>query len=332
MSGFIATPLGAGIARIGQEDPLRDALLDSRQRWRDIAAISCDLVFETDAEGRFVFLAPDPVLGWRAAMLLGEPAHGLLVDRNDTAFNPFAPTTLQRRRRAWLHRQDGSKACIAFAAAPLTDGEGRIVGARGAGIDVTEQDAYDAAVAAQLRRSEVVDHILWQMRQEVLAPRMMQAVARGAGPGARGRWRGAAGHARGRGRRDAPPPERGRDRRRAGPRARPPLRRKPRPGQPHRRERAAGARLPELHALRRAHRARALARRRRPRLDRRGPPARFLRHRHHPHGAGARGDPARDGAPGPHRSAHRPAQPPRLPRRDEPPDRPAGPRNPCRAR
>jgi diguanylate cyclase (GGDEF)-like protein len=175
MSGFIATPIGAGIARIGQGDALRDALLDSRQRWRDIAAISCDLVFETDAEGRFVFLAPDPILGWRTALLLGEPAHRLLVDSDSTAVNPFAPTALQRRRRAWLHRQDGGKACIAFASAPLMDEEGRIVGARGAGVDVTEQDAYDAAVAAQLRRSEVVDHILWRMRQEVLAPRMMQA-------------------------------------------------------------------------------------------------------------------------------------------------------------
>ena len=178
MSGFIATPLGPGIATTGQKDALRDALLDSRQRWRDIAAISVDLAFETDAHGRLVFVAPDPVLGWRAAALLGQSAQCLLADRDGAAlFNPFAPTTpLQRRRRAWLQRADGGKVCMAFAAAPLTDDEGHIIGARGAGVDLTEQDAYDAAVAAQLRRSEVVDHILWRMRQEVLAPRMMQAV------------------------------------------------------------------------------------------------------------------------------------------------------------
>ena len=35
------------------------------------------------------------------------------------------------------------------------------------------QDQQDASVATALRRGEVVDHILWQMRQEVLAPRMM---------------------------------------------------------------------------------------------------------------------------------------------------------------
>ncbi len=176
MDSFIATPVAAEPRFITDDDPLRDSLLDSRQRWRDIAAISADLVFETDREGRFVFIAPDRVLGWRAAELLGRNAEMLLDREGGGAFNPFAPPTLQRRRRAWLTRADGSRACIAFAAAPLIDRGGCIVGARGVGTDVTEQDNYDSAIAAQLRRGEVVDHILWAMRQEVLAPRMMQAV------------------------------------------------------------------------------------------------------------------------------------------------------------
>ncbi len=133
MGGFIASPLGMGVAKIGQTDSLRDALLDSRQRWRDIASISVDLAFETDADGRFVFLAPDPVLGWRTATLLGQPAQCLLADPDNAAFNPFAPSTLLRRRRAWLRRPDGSRVCLAFAAAPLTDAEGQIIGARGGG-------------------------------------------------------------------------------------------------------------------------------------------------------------------------------------------------------
>ena len=47
---------------------------------------------------------------------------------------------------------------------------------------------------------------------------------------------------------------------------------------------------------------------------------------HRPHGARPRRDPARDGAPGAHRSADRPAQPARLHGRDGPPHRPAGAR------
>ncbi len=155
---------------------LQGALLESRQRWRDLVTLSADLAFETDAYGRIAFISPDPVLGWNASTLMGQPASLLLADEHSNAgFNPFTPAAPIRRRRAWLRRPDGNPVCLAFAAAPLLDANGHIVGARGVGQDVTEQDGYDAQVAAALRRGEVVDHILWRMRQEVLAPRMMQA-------------------------------------------------------------------------------------------------------------------------------------------------------------
>ncbi len=155
---------------------LRSALLDSRNRWRNLVALTADLAFETDSWGRFVFVSPDPALGWPARTLLGQPAELLLADADGTSgFNPFRPTSAVRRRRAWLNRPDGSSICLAFAAAPLTDAEGRIIGARGIGQDTSAQDDHDSAVAAALRRGEVLDHILWRMRQEVLAPKMMEA-------------------------------------------------------------------------------------------------------------------------------------------------------------
>ncbi len=161
-------------------DPLRGALLESRQRWHDLVCMAADFAFETDEAGRFVFITPEPALGWPAAMLLGQPAELLLTGPREAAgFNPFRPTTAVRRRRTWLRRADGVMACLSFAAAPMLDPEGRIIGARGVGMDMTAQDGHDAQVAAALRRGEVVDHILWCMRQEVLAPRMMQAVLDG---------------------------------------------------------------------------------------------------------------------------------------------------------
>lgn len=167
-------------AEPGHLDPLRGALLESRQRWRDLVTMATDLAFETDAQGRFVFVAPDIAFGWPAATLLGLRAEDLLAGNGASiGYSPFRVTSAVRRRRAWLRRPDGSSICLAFAAAPLMDAEGRIVGVRGVGQDVTEQDAYDAAIAAALRRGEVVDHILWRMRQEVLAPRMMQAALEG---------------------------------------------------------------------------------------------------------------------------------------------------------
>jgi len=166
-----------------EPDILRGALLESRQRWRDLVTMTADLVFETDELGRFVFIAPDPALGWAASMLLGQPGE-LLLDNGplggaantEAGFNPFRPCAPLRRRRFWLRRPDGSLACMVFAAAPLQDADGRIIGARGLGMDLTEQEGQEAQVAAALRRGELLDHILWCMRQEVLAPRMMRAV------------------------------------------------------------------------------------------------------------------------------------------------------------
>lgn len=155
---------------------LRDALLDSRQRWRDLVAMAADIVYETDAWGRIVFLSPDTVLGWPAGTLINQPAELLLADSDgQSGFNPFRITAPVRRRRAWFRRPDGTSVCVAIAAAPLFDGEGRLIGTRGLGQDVTEQDGHDARIASALRRCELLDHILWHMRQEVLAERMMRS-------------------------------------------------------------------------------------------------------------------------------------------------------------
>ncbi len=153
---------------------LSRALLDSRQRWRDLVGMAADLVFETDATGRLAFVMPDPALGWPSAVLLAQDPGKLLADPG--GFDPFRPDAPRRGRQAWLRRVDGSLACLVFSVAPLLDAEGRIIGARGLGIDVTEEQAATAAAAGALRRGAMIDHILARMRQEVLAPRMMRAV------------------------------------------------------------------------------------------------------------------------------------------------------------
>jgi diguanylate cyclase (GGDEF)-like protein len=156
-------------------DALQHALLDSRQRWQDLVTMAADLAYETDALGRFVFVTPDPALGWPAATLIGQPAELLLAGgANPYGFNPFSITTPVRRRRGWLNQANGGAVMLAFSAAPLLDAKGRIVGCRGIGVDWTESDEHQGHVAAALRRGEVLDHILWRMGQEVLAPRMMQ--------------------------------------------------------------------------------------------------------------------------------------------------------------
>jgi diguanylate cyclase (GGDEF)-like protein len=150
--------------------------MESRQRWRDLVGLAADLAFETDAEGRFVFMMPDTVLGWPASTLIGQPAECLVGDDGTGAtFNPFNPVVEMRRHRAWLRRADGQLALITVSATPLLDADGRIAGARGIGVDMTDNDAQTSQIAGRLRRGQVLHHIISRVGQETNADSMMDA-------------------------------------------------------------------------------------------------------------------------------------------------------------
>jgi diguanylate cyclase (GGDEF)-like protein len=146
-------------------------------RWHERLLAAADLVFETDAAGRFVFIGPDPVLGWPAAALLGQPGEILLLEdsRFGTGLNPFRPLSPMRNGRAWLRTSRGEPVCLSFAGAPLLDESGRVIGAGGTGIEVTEDERWQVAAASAMRRLDVLDHTLWRLRQAVTAPEMVHA-------------------------------------------------------------------------------------------------------------------------------------------------------------
>lgn len=156
--------------------PLRSAtqgaLIESRQRWRDLAGLAADLAFETDAEGRFSFLAPEVVLGWPAVAMLGHRPQelGLLIRPEP---DPFALDRPARDVRAWLRAADGSAACLSFTVAPLTGPRGGHAGLRGCARDVTADVAESAAQAEALRRALALEALVRRVREAVLAPRML---------------------------------------------------------------------------------------------------------------------------------------------------------------
>ncbi len=157
-----------------EPDALRLALIESRQRWRQIGAMATDLVFETDARGRVTFVAPEFVLGWPAAAILGQPGRMLLADAARP--DPFRFTAPVQRQPTWLRTKAGALVCMALTTIPMVDDAGRHCGVRGVAVDITEQEKAEAAAAGNLRRAEVLDHILSRLRQEVRAPRMMQSL------------------------------------------------------------------------------------------------------------------------------------------------------------
>lgn len=175
--GTIVEEADHGPERLEAEPALRLAVLESRQRWRQFAAIAADIMFETDIQGRLTFTAPDVVLGWTAAALLGRPGQVLLHD--PVGPDPFCFTTQVQRRHTWFRTAQGAPVCMALTTTPMLDEAGRHRGVRGIAVNVTGQERADTEAAYALRRGEALDRILNQMRQEVLAPRMMQALLDG---------------------------------------------------------------------------------------------------------------------------------------------------------
>ena len=107
-----------------QGDGLHQALLDSRQRWRELCALAADLAFETDMQGRLTFMAPNMVLGRHNAGLLGHPFAVLLAEE-DAALPGDAVPAPMSQRLTWMRHAGGGTRCIALTVAPrLVGGEG----------------------------------------------------------------------------------------------------------------------------------------------------------------------------------------------------------------
>lgn len=141
---------------------LHGALLESRQRWQDLAGLAADLAFETDHDGRFTFIWPEAVLGHRATSLLGRRADSLLLGAGP---NPFTRRQVVRHHRAWFADAAGQPRCLAVSLAPIADARGAFAGLRGTAQDVTREENAANAAAAGLRRAALLDALAETVRQ-----------------------------------------------------------------------------------------------------------------------------------------------------------------------
>ncbi|HEX9464997.1 MAG TPA: diguanylate cyclase [Alphaproteobacteria bacterium] len=156
---------------------LRQALTESRQRFKDLVEISSDFAWETDAVGVFTFVSPKGALGWSAADFVGRPAASFIDDQDSKGASPFVTRTLIDQAELWLRRADGTPACVSISALPLIGADGAWRGARGVWRDVTEVHARDAALADAQMRERLVGYIVRTIRDEVEPDAMLTAAA-----------------------------------------------------------------------------------------------------------------------------------------------------------
>ncbi|MDJ0970784.1 MAG: diguanylate cyclase [Kiloniellales bacterium] len=158
------------------ERNLREALIESRQRYKDLIEASHEFVWETDAKGCFSFVSPRGALGYSAKELIGRRAEELLFE-DEPAPGPFSTETPLEGVEVWVTRADEEPACLLLNAAPLFGPEERWRGARGVASDVTERRQQESEQARNRNQERLLTYILGLVRSELEPGRMLAAAA-----------------------------------------------------------------------------------------------------------------------------------------------------------
>ncbi len=144
------------------ERNLIQALMQSRQLFRDLVACSTDFAWETRSDGRFGFVSPRGALGYTARELEGRSARELAApDDPETpapAIWPFDANAQLEAVEVFLQRKDGSIGCFEVSCLPVRDTRGEWLGTRGVARDVTEaRERVDALRRAQKKLNKLAN-------------------------------------------------------------------------------------------------------------------------------------------------------------------------------
>lgn len=123
---------------ISLERELYLALSDSRRRYRDFAALSTAMAWETGPDGRFTFISAAGALGFSADELLAIDPKSLLAERDQSDETPFSRQVRIDRLEVFLWRKDGEIASVELSSLPIFAPDGHFIGARGLCSDITE--------------------------------------------------------------------------------------------------------------------------------------------------------------------------------------------------
>ena len=160
---------------ITTDQNLVSALMKSRQMFKDLVRCSSDFSWETDAEGRFIYVSERGLLGLDAGQLNGLKAAELLEEEPEGG-NPFTTREPVFEREVWLCVGE-RRACLLVSAVPVVERGGRPTGGvRGVCRDVTEQRRAARALMNAERRARTESAIADAIRSEA-DPRHMLDVA-----------------------------------------------------------------------------------------------------------------------------------------------------------
>ena len=159
------------------ERNLRNALVESRQRYKDLVEISSDFAWELDENGCFAFVSPRGALGFPAAEFIGKkPADFLLQPDVNGNVEAFAGS-VSVQREVWMRSANRTPACLVVSNLPMITPEGAWIGARGVCRDITEDRLRDTALERAYQRERLLNQIVTAIRDEVEPLNMLNVAA-----------------------------------------------------------------------------------------------------------------------------------------------------------
>lgn len=162
------------------ERNLRTALVESRQRYKDLVEVSSDFSWETDMDGNFIFVSPRGALGFKAEDLINKKAEEYVLSPEEFSPLPFVSTRPLENVEIWMHHKNGSTACVILSCVPLISGENgdeQWKGTRGVCRNVTEERENESALARARRREQHLNYIVSTIRDELEPHNMLNAAS-----------------------------------------------------------------------------------------------------------------------------------------------------------
>jgi diguanylate cyclase (GGDEF)-like protein/PAS domain S-box-containing protein len=171
------------VADIDARKRAEAAAAERDQRFRDVAAVSREYVWETDVRWRFTYLSEraESVLGYARSELLGRPLWDFVPLGEERAMREALAAHGGEGRpfRELVHRMMSKAGAVTWqslSGVPLQDGEGRWTGYRGTAADVTQRKQAEARIEQLTTR----DPLTGLANRAQLAERVSQAIVRAA--------------------------------------------------------------------------------------------------------------------------------------------------------
>jgi PAS domain S-box-containing protein len=145
-------------------------LAESEERFRQVAEMSCQWIWEQDASGRYTFCSPAvrDILGYRPEDMVGRrycdffTEEPLPLDEDGIASGQAFSGLVNRYR----HR-DGHEVYTESTGAPIMDEQGQVVKWRGMSFDIGLLRAKQAAEAASRAKSEFLANMSHEIRTPI---------------------------------------------------------------------------------------------------------------------------------------------------------------------